>query len=232
VPIATNTLDLCPHDHRPGTTVCLHCRHASLLALRKRRRKSLLRIAGALLVVLALFSGGTIGTLAVRGYVAERGKTASGSPPIAQQAGTIRLAVAGEAPARGAVRPVALHASTRQLSPIIGLGETPLADSIRALRADSAVTVFFDLPMIRTRRSDKFERFVRSTLPEIYGPAMDSLLALLPYGTIAQQGDLLTELPIRGARLSLANGWRLTVWPEIRPAYDGPLVVRYRVIAE
>ena len=177
--------------------------------------------------MVALTGGGTIGTYATRGYMAER-HARSATTQIAQQGGAIAVAAASEAPR--VVKPVPPRSSGPM--PIIALGETRLADSVRAVRADTGVTVFFDLTMIRTRRSDKFERFVRSTLPAIYGPTIDSLLTLIPEGTIARQGDLLTELPIKGAKLALANGWKLTVWPEIRPGYEGPLVVRYRVVAE
>jgi hypothetical protein len=225
VPIASN--QSCPHDHRPGTTVCLHCRHAAIVASRKRRRQSVLRVAGTVLGVVALTGGGTMGAYATRGYLAQR-HTGSPTMQIAQQGGAIAVASASEAPR--STKP--LPARTSGLVPIIAVGETRLADSVRAVRGDTGVTVFFDLSMIRTRRSDKFERFLRSTLPEIYGPSLDSLLTLIPQGAIARQGDLLTELPIKGVKLALANGWKLTVWPEIRPGYDGPLVVRYRVTAE
>jgi hypothetical protein len=225
VPIATN--QSCPHDHRPGTTVCLHCRHAAIVASRKRRRQSVLRVAGAVLGVIVLTGGGTFGTYATRGYIAQR-QARGATTQIAQQGGAIAVAAASEAPRPA--KPLPQRSSGPV--PIIALGETRLADSVRAVRADTGVTVFFDLTMIRTRRSDKFEHFLRSTLPEIYGPTVDSLLTLIPQGMIARQGDLLTELPVKGVKLALANGWKLTVWPEIRPGYEGPLVVRYRVMAE
>jgi hypothetical protein len=92
---------------------------------------------------------------------------------------------------------------------------------------DSAI-VSFDTPAARTRRRDKFERFVRETLPDLYGARVASLLATIPEGEMAVGGDLLTELPLRGIQLPMADGWVLEVWPETRAGQDGPLVVRFR----
>jgi hypothetical protein len=63
----------------------------------------------------------------------------------------------------------------------------------------------------------------------VYGARADSLLAGVPEGGLVD-GDLLTELPARGLRVALADGWALRVWPETRPGRDGPLVVRYRTV--
>ena len=98
-----------------------------------------------------------------------------------------------------------------------------------ATRTDSTITVLFDNETMRTRRAEKFEWVVRSTLPAVFGRPADSLLAAVPQGGIAVQGNLLTELPARGIRFALAGGWTLALWPETRPGRDGPLVVRYRV---
>ena len=91
----------------------------------------------------------------------------------------------------------------------------------------NTVTVHFDVPNMRTRRYDKFERVVRSTLPRIF-PLADSLVARITASALAQNGDLVTELPDRGYRLALSDGWKLALWPETRPGRDGPLVVAYR----
>jgi hypothetical protein len=112
---------------------------------------------------------------------------------------------------------------------VLAAGETQISDGVTVSRSDSVIKVSFDAALIRTRRADKFEQFVRATLPAIFGPGADSALTSLPVGGIATQGDLLTELPLRGARIPLAGGWTLSVWPETRPGRDGPLVVRYRV---
>lgn len=114
------------------------------------------------------------------------------------------------------------------LMPIVSQGTTMLPDSVVAVRMGNSVTLHFDTPAERTRRPEKFEQIVRSTLPAIYGPAVDSLLAKIPAGRMARGGDLLTDLPTRGLRLALGEGWVLAVWPETRIGHDGPLVVDYR----
>jgi hypothetical protein len=101
-------------------------------------------------------------------------------------------------------------------------------DGVVVERMGDSAIVSFDTPLIRTRRRDKFEGFVRETLPMLYGARADSLLATIPDGELAVGGDLLTELPVRGIQLAMANGWVLELWPETRPGKDGLLVVRYR----
>jgi hypothetical protein len=83
--------------------------------------------------------------------------------------------------------------------------------------------------MIRTRIPAKFERLVRSTLPAVYGPSIDSVLSKIPEGGIARQGDLVSELPTRGVRIPVNAEWTIALYPETRPGQDGPLVIRYRV---
>jgi hypothetical protein len=225
VPIPFITPDSCPHDRRPGTTVCLHCRHAALQSIRHRRWRALLQSVVGLLVVAGLIGGAGVVSLGLKGY--RQARDARNPAPRR----TLAIAQQGEVatPAKTAISSAVMLRQTPV--PIVGLGESMITDSVKAIRTDTSVTVFFDLPMIRTRRADKFERFVRATLPAIFGAKLDSLLAEIPAGTIARQGDLLTELPSRGARLALSNGWNLTLWPETRPGQDGPLVVRYRVAA-
>jgi hypothetical protein len=113
-------------------------------------------------------------------------------------------------------------------APILPMGESSLSDGITANRGDSAVVVSFDVQLTRTRRPDKFERIVRTTLPAIYGPAADSALARIPDGEIARQGDLMSELTTRGIRIRLTPPWEIRVYPETRTGPGGPLIVRYR----
>jgi hypothetical protein len=115
------------------------------------------------------------------------------------------------------------------LSPILSQGETVLPEGVVALRTDSSVTLSFDTPETRTRMPEKFERFLRTTLPQVYGQAVDSVLAKVPDGGIARQGDIVSDLPTRGIRIPVKDAWTLAVYPETRPGHDGPLVVRYRV---
>jgi hypothetical protein len=115
------------------------------------------------------------------------------------------------------------------LAPIIAMGQSSLGDGIVAVRDDSSVVLAFDTPETRTRIPEKFERFVRATLPRIYGPAADSALAKIAAGgMVSDQKTLLYELPTRGVRIALRDGWWMVLYPEIRPGQDGPLVIRYR----
>jgi hypothetical protein len=109
------------------------------------------------------------------------------------------------------------------------MGPSNLSDGVTAVRGDSEVVVSFDLTMVRTRRPDKFEQFVRATLPVIYGPGVRDFLTKIPEGGLARQGELLGELPKRGLRIPVSGEWMIRLFPETRPGQDGPLVVRYRV---
>jgi hypothetical protein len=161
-------------------------------------------------------------TTSVESTPVELVATATTAKPAAQQQASAPPRAAGPAhrPATTAQPP---------LVPILAHGQTTLGAGIVAMRSDSNVTVAFDTDGLRTRRRDKFERLVRTTLPAVYGQRADSMLATMPEGTIAAQGDLLTDLPTRGVRLALRDGWSLALYPETRPGRDGPLVVRYRV---
>ena len=114
-------------------------------------------------------------------------------------------------------------------APVLPQGRSELADGITATRSDSVVLLSFDTKLARTRRADKFEQFVRTTLPSIYGSAVDSVLRKVPVGALAGQGDLVNELPTRGMRIPASSGWTITLYPMTRPGQDGPLVVQYRV---
>jgi hypothetical protein len=219
---------ICTHDRRPGTTVCLHCRHAALEAARAKRRRFLLR-AGSMGAV-----GATFLVVGVLGATVIRGKGIPHYNVIHSfsSKAVVRPAPNGKPVAATPATPTAVTqqgnvAGPPPLLPQLPTGETPFQDGITATRTGDVVTVAFDTPMTRTRRPEKFEHFVRASLPAIYGPSMDTLLSKLPEGSIASQGDLLTELPTRGVRIPVRAGWSLALFPETRPGQDGPLVVRY-----
>jgi hypothetical protein len=111
---------------------------------------------------------------------------------------------------------------------IVPPGESPLPDGVTAFRDDAVVTVSFDTPLARTRVAEKFERFVRATLPAVFGSGADSALAKLPVGALANQGNLIAELPSTGVRIPVGSVWEIRVYPETRKGLDGPLVIRYR----
>jgi len=234
-------LSSCPHDLRPGTTVCLHCRREARTAARQRRRRALMRGSSALAMLSTLGVMGLVGRVALQnhafpssiriaslsvtdpGTVAAVTKTLS-PPPAAPPVTT------SPAPAQqGAARPAAIPPAAVPVSPVVPQGQSALPDSLMATRSDSVITVWFDRTMIRTRNPVKFERLVRSTLPALYGPVADSALKRIPEGALAQQGDLINDLPTRGLRIPVAPGWSFALYPITRPGHDGPLVTQYRV---
>jgi hypothetical protein len=241
----------CPHEQRPGTTVCLHCRRDVRKAAQARRRRIAIKVFAVIVglgVGLAALGGATIvvirarparivsfaGTAieSLRARVHELVSNAPSTPPVTkdrrvaqEDAGRLPLPAAPiEAPPAPPLPP------TPPLFPIVAEGTTHLRDSVVAIRSGDSVTVHFDTPRARTRRPEKFEQIVRATLPAIYGPAVDSVLDRIPSGNLARSGDLLTDLPTRGLRLALGDGWALALWPETRPGLDGPLVVMYRAM--
>jgi hypothetical protein len=247
----------CTHQRRPGTTVCLLCRQEARVAASDRRKKLLLR-GTALAIVVAVIALGLSSAATLRGRAAAREENAADSAASAKVAtATTPTAAApntdsvmpqgGQAPAPSPATAAPTPAAAPQVTapvastvtadrsnavlvPTIKVGDTPLGGGAVATRNDSGVAVVFDTPELRTRTPDKFERFLRTTLSQIYGPRIDQVLARVPSGKIAAQGDLVYELPTRGIQLPVQQGWHLEIYPEIRPGRDGPLVVRYRAI--
>jgi len=244
----TYTFDNCTHERRPGTTVCLRCRHEAREAARERTRRFLLRAGAVAIVVVTFVAVGVVGAATFR----QRGAEAqSDSSPTAQfdttvvaaapipviDSGTSSLAqapVTPQAQPQPVTPPAAAVEPTRPappapFRPAILRGETMLADSVIAIRSDSDVVVDFDRPMLRTRRPDKFEQFVRTTLESVYGAPGAAAVRKLPFGSIASQGDLINELPTRGIRIPVDSAWVIRLFPETRVGQAGPVVVRYRV---
>ena len=151
--------------------------------------------------------------------------------PASVTATPISSTPAGAMPASAAPQPPRIAPSASALRGItlkVPMGRSELRDSMYVERdADSAI-VHFDTEMGRTRRRDKFETTVRATLPVLYGPAADSMLAALPDGAITGDRDLVSEVAVRGVRLPAPGGGTLELWPVTRPGRDGPLVVGYR----
>lgn len=173
----------------------------------------------------------TVGAAGVLGATALRGRNRGPAPA------TQRLAVATSAEltaptdtATVVQQDGSVAAVNPPLVPVIPAGTTVIADGVSAVRTDSGVTLLFDAPLTRTRIPQKFERFLRATLEQVYGRDVDSVLAKVPTGSIvASQGKLLYELPTSGIHIPVQDAWQLAIYPEIRPGQDGPLVIRYRV---
>jgi hypothetical protein len=201
----------------------------------------LLRSGVAAVVVTTLGAAGVLGASAIRAYgsshhAARRTAEAQSKTPLVLASEPAPTVVSERAPALNAPAPAPAVASPEAnvrskppFTPVVPQGQSSLPDGPTAVRADSLVTVSFDAPMIRTRIPAKFERLVRTTLPAVYGRSIDSVLAKIPEGGIARQGDLVSELPTRGIRIPVNAEWTIALYPETRPGHDGPLVVRYRV---
>lgn len=208
----------CPHGLRPGTTVCLHCRHDARLAARQRRYRLLAR-AG-----LITLGGGAVVALIIGGVVAI---APGGENAVAGLPDTKSVATAGT-PAANAASPSAVPQTG--LRPVIPEGRRELGDSMFAVREGSEVTVHFDTELLRTRFDWKFEGVVRATLPLVFGDVTRAALDSVASGTLVRGGNLLTELPSSGFVVPVGEE-RLRVWPITRPGRDGPLVVGYRASA-
>lgn len=202
----------CPHGLRPGTIVCLHCRHDARIAARQRRYRLAARIG------LGVTAGSAVIALIVGGLSAIASDARSNG-------GTTRAADPGAGP-------VATKKATTPatLEPRIAEGRTEWADSTYAMRTGREVTVHFDTETLRTRFDWKFESVVRTTLPLVYGQDARGALDAVPTGTLVR-GSLLQELPTRGISLPLADGrGTMRIWPVTRAGRDGPIVVAYRTL--
>lgn len=221
----------CPHEIRPGTKVCLHCRHVERVATRERRRRYMLRSSAVGVVVATLGTTGLLGAMVIRGRSPRAPEaphtnvavSAAPAPPRMPNLSSGNVAVAPSI--TNPIAPVSAGPT-----PVLPQGHSDLPDGISAMRTDSVVVLSFDTKLARTRMPEKFERFVRATLPAIYGAPADSALARIPEGDLARQGDLITELPTRGMRIPVQTGRTITLYPITRPGQDGPLVTRYRVV--
>jgi hypothetical protein len=241
----------CTHDVRPGTTVCLYCRQEQRAAAAANRRRMTVRssIVAIVFVVAAAAiyvarsqpssseplvetapdpnSSGATSVADTQSAPTVAAPTAN--TPATALAGTDSLGATTASPAPASV-PAVIPSAAKTLRSALGPGNTALGGGVVATTAGDTVLVQFDSPMVRTRRPEKFEQLLRTTLPRIYGRELESALAAIPEGGIVTGGELLTELPARGLRVPVANGGVLTIWPETRAGRDGPLVVRYRAL--
>ncbi len=230
----------CNHERRPGTTVCLQCRNDAAGAARARLLRAVMIGAGVGSVVLAA-SWVAIGPVlpgvwnAADRPQAPRVAEVVQPEPAASHAYSAQESPPSEEPLSPGAGEDALTEArplTPMLVPVVAHGRTTLADDVTVERNGPMVTVHFDTELARTRRPEKFDRIVRATLPAVYGVEAESLLAVVPEGMLAAGGDLLSELPDRGVRLPLGDGWQLVLWPETRQGRDGPLVVSYRTVVQ
>jgi hypothetical protein len=237
----------CPHEIGPGIAVCLRCRQEERQLALAHQRRVLLRAGFVLASVATVAVIGNAVVSAVRSPARARGKaplqllaSTSTTSSVRQQGSPSASSVASVSGATPSTKPAAsTNASPNAGAPPatqpahaltlkVPTGRTGLRDSMYVERDGDSVVVHFDTELARTRRRDKFEATVRSTLPVLYGPAIDSMLATLPEGAITGGRDLVSEVAVRGVRLPAPAGGALELWPVTRPGRDGPLVVGYR----
>jgi hypothetical protein len=194
------------------------------------------RGAAATLVLGVIAAIGIAGATAIRARVGTRSNERPAPGDVPQPADSARDSVpalpADSAPTEVPRRSAGTTSgSGPAVAPVVPVGRTVLRDTMVADRAGDTVRVSFDLVMARTRRPEKFEAIVRSTLPQVYGAAADSALRALPVGSVARAGDLVTTLTQQGFHIPLPDGRAIGVWPETRAGRDGPLVIAYRAVA-
>ena len=245
--MSSRSIPPCDHELRPGTAVCLRCQHAERAARRARQRQIMARGTAVAMVLGVMAAIGIAGASVIRSRpwtegtetlvrsVEPQGDSATdatASPPTdPTPAVQVPQRTAGSSAAPAVMTVSRPAAAGMKVAPVVPVGGTALRDSMVADRAGDTVRVRFDLELSRTRRPEKFEAIVRSTLPQVYGAAVDSALRALPEGAVARAGDLVTTLPEQGFHIPLAGGRMIAVWPETRPGRDGPLVVAYRAVA-
>lgn len=209
----------CAHERGPGTSVCLRCRAEAHASAAGRRRRLAAQLGAAVAIVVVVVG-------IAEGAITARHGTVGGSAAAAPHTARANVITQGEPVAAAtAHKAAALTPATKAPES----GRTELGAGLYVDHDAADTRVHFDTERTRTRRRDKFEAIVRQTLPKLYGERADSILAALPEGEMAREGDLLEDLPRSGIHLPPRNGWSITVWPETRPGRDGPLVVSYRV---
>lgn len=220
----------CAHERRPGTIVCLRCRHDELVATRERRRKTgmLLLAKGTGAAVLLGVIASAVTTLG--GETPKRATTAqTADAPVVQTVEPQSFAVTQS----GQIAEASVaSAPVPTVTPALPAGRTALPNGWFAERIGDTVVVHFDTPGGRTRRSDKFEHVVRETLPVVLGDAGRSAIAQIQPGKLVAPGRLLAMLDSGPLHLPVGDGRAIRMMPGARPGQDGPLVVTYRVVIE
>lgn len=244
--MSPDTRPPCPHDIGPGIAVCLRCRQEERQLALARQRRMLTRVGLMLAGVVVVAVVGNAAVSALRTSAKERARepfhllaSTSTTSSVRQQGAPTANSVGSNGAGAPGKAATSTNASSNANAPPgakpahaltlkVPLGRTGLRDSMYVERDADSVVVHFDTELARTRRRDKFEATVRTTLPVLYGVAMDSMLAALPGGAITGGRDLVNEVAVRGVRLPVPAGGTLELWPVTRPGRDGPLVVGYR----
>src|SRR5260370_41568123 len=122
--------------------------------------------------------------------------------------------------------------SAPKAASLLGQGRTTLTDSIYAVRSGDSVLVNFDTHGNRTRRADKFEQMLRTTLPLVYGRRVTSSLGSGPTRALLPSTDVVGELTSQGVHLTPDNCVEISLLPQTRPSPGGPTFVAHRGAVE
>jgi hypothetical protein len=174
------------------------------------------------------------GTIAAEPKAAAPTKTAVKAPapkatePVVQQSAEkpVESAPSVAAPTATPARPTA-HAGY-----VLVEGRTQLTDSIFAVRTGDSVVVNFDAYGYRTRRSDKLETSLRTTMPLVFGKSATAFIDTLADGGLVTTKDVVGDLATNGMRVKLDNGATARIRVLTRIVSDGPIAIGYLTTIE
>lgn len=228
--------------------MCLRCRHEQAQASAKRRQRFLMQFLGLASVAGVLAIAGVSAASTLRGK--NTSETMSGgsvisdarpaktvSKPVAPKVEPVvqQSAAATPAPDTTTLPPAPVAAPVPPVSRagfVLVEGRTQLTDSIYATRAGDSVVVNFDAYGFRTRRSDKIEQSLRTTLPLIFGRMATASIDTLHEGDFVTERDVIGTLARDGMRVKLDNGAVAHIRILTRVVSDGPIAIGYLTTIE
>ena len=163
----------CPHERRPGTMVCLHCRHAERLAARAVRAKmfSHVMIGGAILGVIAVVASAA--TAAFDGRQADAATAPATAAPVTASASLLA------APAPSAPAPAVESAQPALMQEVAA---TSVAVGTPALAITQPVVVSSPAPAPVAAKAAPSAPPLIPMVPEGTSPLADSM-------TVVREGD-------------------------------------------
>jgi hypothetical protein len=132
-------------------------------------------------------------------------------------------------PAPVATKPAA---SVTHAGYVLVEGRSQLTDSIFAVRTGDSVVVNFDAYGYRTRRSDKLEQSLRTTMPLVFGKSATAFIDTLADGGLVTNRDVIGELATSGMLVKLDNGTTARIRVLTRIVSDGPIAIGYLTTVE
>ena len=155
--------------------------------------------------------------------------------PSAQKAAPVVQQAAPTTPAPDTTTPVPVAApipAAPRAGFVVVEGRTQLTDSIYAMRTGDSVVVNFDAFGFRTRRADKIEHSLRTTLPLVFGRMATASIDTLGEGDFVTERDVIGTLARDGMRVKLDNGAVAHIRVLTRIVSDGPIAIGYLTTIE